>query len=306
MWRTIFVTTGEKITLQNGWVHIVSPSQEARIPLEDLYSVVVDNRQALLSVPVLTAMAQAGVHVLLCDEKHLPCAELLPLGLHYRPLTVLQKQMKLSQTMKGLLWQRIVSEKIRNQARVLRLAGVGGEKAKKLEEMAQSVLPGDTGNREAQAARLYFPALFGAGFTRADEDVTNAALNYGYAILRSAVGKTLAAYGYSGVLGLHHMGAGNAFNLADDLMEPLRPLVDLWADSHCSDLYEALSRTNRRDLINLVNHVVRLDGKKMRVRYAIDLCVKSLTSAIDGQDAGLLRLPEVIREEVLFEDEQDG
>ena len=223
MWRTLIVTAGEKLTVKDNWLHVYSPQQEARVPIGDLYSVVVDNRQALLSVSVLTQLAGAGIHVLLCDDKHLPCAELLPLALHYRPLTVLQKQMALSQGFKDLLWQRIVMAKIQNQAKALRLAGVGASKAKKLEELALRVLPGDAGNREAQAAKLYFPALFGAGFTRVQGDVTNAALNYGYAIIRSAVSKTVAGYGYSGVLGLHHIGPGNAFNLADDLMEPLRP-----------------------------------------------------------------------------------
>ena len=306
MWRTIIVTAGEKLTVKDNWLHMYSPQQEARVPIGDLYSVVVDNRQALLSMSVLTQLAGAGVHVLLCDDKHLPCAELLPLALHYRPLTVLQKQMALSQGFKDLLWQRIVMAKIQNQAKALRLAGVGANKAQKLEELALRVLPGDAGNREAQAAKLYFPALFGAGFTRVQGDVTNAALNYGYAIIRSAVSKTVAGYGYSGVLGLHHIGPGNAFNLADDLMEPLRPLVDLWTDAHCDDLYEELTRTNRRDLIDLVNHVVIFDGKKMRVRYAIDQYVKSLTSAIEGQDAGLLHLPALTRDDPLFEDEQDG
>lgn len=306
MWRTLIVTAGEKLTVKDNWLHVYSPQQEARVPIGDLYSVVVDNRQALLSVSVLTQLAGAGVHVLLCDDKHLPCAELLPLALHYRPLTVLQKQMALSQEFKDLLWQRIVMAKIQNQAKALRLAGVGASKAQKLEELALRVLPGDVGNREAQAAKLYFPALFGAGFTRVQGDVTNAALNYGYAIIRSAVSKTAAGYGYSGVLGLHHIGPGNAFNLADDLMEPLRPLVDLWTDAHCDDLYEELTRTNRRDLIDLVNHVVVFDGKKMRVRYAIDQCVKSLTSAIEGQDASLLHLPVLARADPLFEDEQDG
>ena len=125
-------------------------------------------------------------------------------------------------------------------------------------------------------------------------------------IIRSAVAKTLAGYGYSGILGLHHVGAGNPFNLADDLMEPLRPLVDLWVDDHCEDLYETLTRTNRRDLVNLVNHTIRIDGRKMRVRYAVDWYVKSLTTAINTQDAGMLRLPELIRNDPAFEDEQDG
>ena len=114
MWRTLIATAGEKLTVKDNWLHVYSPQQEARVPIGDLYSVVVDNRQVLLSVSVLTRLAQAGVHLLLCDEKHLPCAVLLPLGLHYRPLTVLQKQMALPQPFKDQLWQRIVMAKIQN------------------------------------------------------------------------------------------------------------------------------------------------------------------------------------------------
>ena len=96
------------MTVRDGWLHVYSPEQEACVPIGDLYSVVVDNRRTLLSMGVLTQLAQAGVHILLCDEKHLPCAELLPLNLHYRPLATLQKQMELTQELKDQLWQRIV------------------------------------------------------------------------------------------------------------------------------------------------------------------------------------------------------
>lgn len=306
MWRTLIVSSGEKITVRDGWLHICSPQQEVRVPIGDLYSVVIDNPETMLSMQALTQLSNSGVMVLLCDSKHLPSAQMLPVSSYYQPLSVLQKQINLQDELKDQLWQRIVVAKIQNQSKALRLAGVRPEKPQKLEELALRVLPGDSNNREAQAARLYFPAMFGAGFTRTGEDVTNAALNYGYAIIRSAVAKTLAGYGYSGILGLHHVGAGNPFNLADDLMEPLRPLVDLWVDDHCEDLYETLTRTNRRDLVNLVNHTIRIDGRKMRVRYAVDWYVKSLTTAINTQDAGMLRLPELIRNDPAFEDEQDG
>lgn len=306
MWRTLIVQAGEKITLQNNWLYVCSEEHETRVPVGDLYSVVIDNRRAMLSVAVLTTLAQAGVHILFCDESHLPTAQLLPLNAHYQPLAVLSAQMAWTQEWKDLVWQRIVQAKITNQARALRFCHVKTEKVQELEALAAAVLPGDKGNREAQAAKHHFRALFGAGFTRGDDDVTNAALNYGYTILRSAVCKTLAAYGYNCALGVHHIGRGNAFNLADDLMEPLRPLVDYWVDSHCDELFETLTKSNRSSLIALVNHVIRFENKKMRVRYAIDWYVKSFTAAVQGQDAGLLRLPELLRSDPCFEDEQDG
>ena len=306
MWRTLIVSSGEKLTVNSGWLHVCSPEREVRVPINDLYSVVIDNRRAMLSVAVLTTLAQAGVHILFCDEKHLPAAHLMPLNDHYQPLTVVRKQLELSEELKDLLWQRITQQKILNQAQVLRLTGVGGEKAAHLESLAQQVQPGDSTHKEAQAARFYFRALFGPGFVRGGDDVTNAALNYGYTILRSALCKTLAGYGYNCLLGLHHINRANPFNLADDLMEPFRPLVDLWVDDHCEDLFEELTRSNRNSLIDLVNHTLRFEDKRMRVRYVMDRTVKSLTSAIDGEDAGMLLLPSILRHDPLFEDEQDG
>ncbi len=133
--------------------------------------------------------------------------------------------------MKSKLWQRIVKQKIANQVKCLRLAGVNKKEIETIELICAEVLPDDKTNREAAAARHYFLALFGCVFKRTNDDVTNAALNYGYAIIRSAVAKTLVAYGYNCVIGLHHSNDYNAFNLADDMMEPLRTLVDLWVDS---------------------------------------------------------------------------
>jgi CRISPR-associated protein Cas1 len=213
--------------------------------------------------------------------------------------------MSLTDDFKELLWQKITAEKIKNQARCLRLAGLKND-AEKLEEIAITVIPGDKNNREAFASQIYFKALFGSYFVRNDDDITNSALNYGYTIIRSAFCKTLVAYGYNCVLGIHHTGDRNPYNLADDMMEPLRPLVDFWTDSHCSELVDKLSRTNRNDIIRLVNQVIMWNGKKMRVRYAIDKYVSSLTTAINNNDQSKLKIPVLIPFDKFFEDELDG
>ena len=175
-----------------------------------------------------------------------------------------------------------------------------------LEEICAEVLPGDKTNREAAAARKYFSVLFGAAFRRMTDDVTNAALNYGYTIIRSAVYKTLTAYGYNCVLGIHHINEQNAYNLADDMMEPFRPLVDLWTDNSCDELFEELTKENRKELINLVNVPVKMGKRKTRVRYAIDKCVSSLTTAIEKNDPSLVQLPTLIQIDEMFEDDEDG
>lgn len=306
MWRTVIVTQGEKLTIKDNWLVVYSENTEQRVPIGDLYSVVVDNRAALISVNALIKLTQANVHIYFCNNKHIPTALALPMNTHYKPFGVIKRQFALSVEFKDALWQRIIKQKIANQIICLELAGIRRYNIEPLEEMYNAVFPGDSTNREAAAAKKYFFALFGSTFKRMTDDVTNAALNYGYTIIRSSVCKTLVAYGYNCVLGIHHTNEQNAYNLADDIMEPFRPLVDLWTDNSCEDLFEELSKTNRKDLINLVNVPIKMGKRKMRVRYAIDKCVSSLTSAIEKHDPTLLQLPTLIQIDEMFEDEKDG
>lgn len=291
MWRTVIINQGERITIQNGNLHVFSEEMESLVPLADIYAVVIDNRAALISVQTLAQLSELGAHVYYCNEKHVPVGVTVPLNPHFRPLAVLKKQFGLSQEMKDALWGRIVKAKIENQARCLRFAGVDKQREDVLLELAAAVTPGDIGGCEAIAAKKYFASLFGFGFVRRADDVTNAALNYGYTILRSSICKTLVAYGYNCVLGLHHCSEKNEFNLADDLMEPFRPIVDLWVDENCENLFEELTKSNRKGLIGLLNMAIMLDGKRMRVRNAIDACVSSLTSALEKGKPSLLKLP---------------
>lgn len=306
MWKTLLISRGERLSLENN--HLVVEQENARsvhIPIPDIYCVVVDNRQATLSVPVMNALTASGAHILLCDEQHLPCTVILPENLHYRPFATLKSQVEMPQALKDALWQRIIKQKITNQCRTLEYRGVPAARWADIPPLIERVLPGDTKNVEATAAKKYFSALFGSFFRRSDEnDVTNSALNYGYAIMRTAVAKTLAGYGYSCSLGLHHIGESNAFNLADDLMEPLRPIVDYWADEHVDELLDELTASNRRDLIQLVNAVVESGGKRVHVRYAIDSYVASLTTAIRTGNPDALKLPVLLRSSAIAEDEE--
>lgn len=205
----------------------------------------------------------------------------------------------------GRLWQKIIERKIHNQYLCLKYREINKEKCDEIDALSKSVKPGDTTNREAVAARKYFVALFGSTFRRTDEDVTNASLNYGYAIIRSCVAKTLAGYGFNGTVGIHHINETNPFNLADDIMEPLRPVVDMWTDENCDTLFETLTYSNRKSLIDLPNQIILQSDKRMRIRYAIEIYVKSLVSAIENNNVSLLEIPELIPFDIFFEDEDD-
>lgn len=305
MWKTVLVGKESILTVENNWLVISRPDKLTKLPIEDVYSVVIDDKRCRLSVACMNALTQAGTHILLCDEKHYPMTIILPIARHYRADVVLQEQIAVTNELRDLLWQAVVKAKIENQATALKLCGVPSERWEDIPPYIDKVLPGDKRNAEAVVARKYFRALFGSVFRRTDEDVTNAALNYGYAIFRSAMAKSLTAYGCNCALGIHHTGEGNAFHLADDLMEPLRPLVDCWVDSHIEELFDSLTLANRRGLIDLVNRTVLFSGKKMRVRYAIDLYAASFAKSIKEKSPDYLSFPRLLPLDVESEDE-DG
>lgn len=159
--------------------------------------------------------------------------------------------------------------------------------------MAHSVRSGDPDNVEAAAAALYFPALFGSGFTRHLSSLSNAALNYGYAILRGATARSLVIHGLEPCLGIFHHSELNQFNLADDLMEPYRPLVDLYVSAHIEDVCEELSPLIKQQLFNLTNYVVQQDGKQYRLISGIGRMVGSFSRAVT-QDRKDLELPKLV------------
>lgn len=303
MWRTVIVNQGERISVEDGNIKVAGGQGKSLVPLADIYAVVIDNRAAFISVQALALLAESGAHVYYCNEKHLPVAVTLPLNRHFRPLSVLKRQFALSEELKGELWRHIVRRKIQNQAKCLSLVGIKRDKVDELLQLADQVECEDKSGMEAQAARKYFSALFGLSFLRRQDSVTNMALNYGYAIFRTSLCKTLVGYGFQCILGIHHRSESNEFNLADDLIEPFRPLVDLWTDENCENLFETLNKSNRKGLINLLNVPMKMGKRKMRTRNAMDECVCSLVTAIEKGNPDLLKLPELIALDELFEEE---
>ena len=202
---------------------------------------------------------------------------------------MLQRQLAVGEPLRKRLWQSIVQAKIRNQARCLVLEGKNGEG---LTALAERVRSGDPDNAEATAAARYFPLLFGDEFVRReDEDLRNAALNYGYALLRGCAARNLAVYGFIPSLGLCHHSGVNSFNLADDIMEPFRPLVDLAVSRHVFER-DALTPETKRMLFSLLSMDVLSGGQRHSVAYAMERLVQSLGRSLEEKAPALL-LPEL-------------
>ena len=291
MWRTLIINSAERIRLKENWIVVETENGEERIPVNELYSLVIDNQMTTLSVGAINALTEYGVHILYCGKKHLPESVILPYNTHYSPLAVVKKQLEWDEAFCDKIWEKVIKAKIRNQANVLKMCGRSNSVIQGLLQFADEVQPGDPGNREGLAAKMFFRELYGSAFIRMNDDAINSALNYGYAIVRSSVAKTLCAYGFNPVIGIHHIGRQNPFNLADDLMEPLRPLVDMWVDMNHETLNGELSKYDKRELVNLVNAVMEYDGKNMKVRNAVDKYICNFTGCVNNKSTIKFEVP---------------
>ena len=288
--RSVFVSNPAQLSVRRGQL-VIRQEEERSVPMEDLSALLLESRAVSITTAALQELTDRGVTVYLCDETHLPAALVLPMNRHSRQLKLLKGQIAMRRPIQKRVWQGVVMSKISNQARCLSLLGKEG--AEELLELADQVRSGDPDNWEAVAAARYFPALFGAGFTRGEECRVNAALNYGYAILRGAVARHLVTRGLEPCLGIFHHSELNRFNLADDLMEPYRPLVDLYVASHVPDDEGDLTPAIKQQLFQLSHYLVEQGGKQFRAISAIGRMADSFSRIVqNGQ--GQLELPRLL------------
>ncbi len=261
----------------------------ASIPCEDIGLVVVDHPGSSYTHAALAQLLDAGAAVIICDAKHLPAGILLPFSRHTEVVWRLDDQIVLPRPRRKRLWQQIVSAKIRNQAANL---DHEPEIKQRLLVMARNVKSGDPANVEAQAARLYWLAWLDekAGFQRRceGEDIINVLLNYGYAVLRAAVARALVAAGLHPALGLYHSNRSNSFCLADDFMEPLRPMVDAVVRRLVGARVQHLDREAKSQLLGMLAATVWLGDETGPFLVALQRSVGSLSRCIQRLDSSLI------------------
>jgi len=252
--RTLVFSSPVNLTLRNCQLVMTykdSPEDYQTIPIEDIAVVMIENQMATASIPLLNALTDANVSVIICDNKGMPNSMLQNLDSHNLQGEILRSQIGSGEVLKKQLWKQIVEAKIKNQALLLSKVGKNGEK---LKPYYSNVKSGDIDNREGIAARIYFQELFGAEFVR-DRTLpgVNAFLNYGYTILRASVARAVVSSGLFPAIGLFHHNRSNAFPLVDDIMEPYRPYVDeivfeMWQ----SRVIETLDKEAKAKLINVL------------------------------------------------------
>lgn len=275
-----------KLDYQIGYL-VVRGQETTRIHLNEIKTLIIESTAVSMTAYLLSELTKNKVKVIFCDEKRNPSSELLPCyGSHDTSLK-LRNQIKWDEIRKKEVWTQIVKEKILQQAALLQ--SLSKEEYRMLVSYAEEMEFGDETNREGHAAKVYFNAMFGKQFTRTEECPLNAALNYGYSILLSMFNREIVSNGYLTQLGLFHENMFNPFNLASDLMEPFRPIVDelVWKMKP-----ECFETEEKRDILQMVNREVSITGRREMLDNAVKIYCKSIFDVLEGNADAVIRFYE--------------
>lgn len=288
--RTLEINSAAEIHIKEGQLEITTEEGVASVPIEDLNQIMVHGANIRLSTMDLSILSQNKVGIMTLDDRYLPTAIVLPFEGCARQSKLMHAQVSVSDDKYLNLWVQIIKQKICNQSRALSIMGLNGA-----EKVAKYVISLDKENvdyKESLAAKEYF-TFYHEGLNRRVEDPVNSRLNYGYAVVRSAIARKLVATGFHPTFGIHHDSQLNAFNLVDDLIEPYRAMVDLLAHNNIGSNMQ-LSKVERRELAHVLHNACIMNGSKVNVMTSIDIMVESLKRIILNRSTEKLQLPIII------------
>ncbi len=286
-WRIVVISSSAKLDYSMGYM-VVRRDGVKKIHINEIHTVLIETTAVSFTAALLTELTKHKVKVIFCDEKRNPSSELIPYYGAHDTSNKVRNQIAWSQDIKTAVWTEIVSEKIRNQMRVLE--DFSRPEQMMLQDYLNNIEFGDITNREGHAAKVYFNALFGKEFSRSTECNINAALNYGYSIILSTFTREISLNGYITQLGLFHDNMFNQFNLASDLMEPFRTLVDRKVISLDIDTFEP---KEKMVLVNLLNEEVTINGRREYIVNAIKIYTRSVFDALQDNDVSLIKFYEL-------------
>ena len=288
--RTLEISHASEIHIKEGQFEVLTEDGNVVIPIEDLKQIMVHGANIRLSTMDLSILSKNKVSLITLDEKYLPTSIVLPFEGHSRQSKLMHAQVSFSDEKYLRLWLQIIKQKIINQSRALSIMGLEG--AERVVKYIASLNEKNVDYNESLAAKEYF-AYFHEGLNRRIEDPINSRMNYGYAVVRSAIARKLVATGFHPTFGIHHNNQLNAFNLVDDLIEPYRAIVDLVVHQNIGCNVH-LSKVERRALAHVLHNACIADDIKVNVISAIDIMVESLKRIILDNSAEELKLPLII------------
>lgn len=279
-WREVIISGCAKLDYKMDYLVVRKATETKRIYIGEIALLLIESTSVSLTTTLLAKLIKNKVKVIFCDEKHNPSSELSPFyGSHDCSLKIRQ-QIAWDMDLKSLIWTEIVYEKIRNQMVFLYELGYT-KQGDLLKTYIDDMKIGDESNREGHAAKVYFNTLFGKDFTRSLDNNINLALNYGYSLILASFNREIVSNGYLTEVGLFHDNIFNQFNLASDLMEPFRTIIDRKVLEFNNS---ELNSSKKLEIINLLNKDVSIDGKITTINNAIKVYCKSVFNALNARD----------------------
>ncbi len=275
--RTIVITKQSKISYKNRFLVVRQEMDEKYIHLSEIDTIIVDSISVSISTYLLKELADNKINIIFCDEKHNPFGELSAYYARHNSTKKIKEQIQWKKVSKDTLWAKIVENKILNQANMLKKTK--SSKDTLLLSYLNEIKIGDKTNREGHAAKVYFNELFGKNFSRSDDNEINAALNYGYAVLLSTINKEIVSNGYLTQLGVHHKNEFNSFNLACDIMEPFRIVIDSFVYYNKNRKFDI---SYKLDIINIFNNTFEYCEKKYILKDILKMYVKNTLEAVNN------------------------
>ena len=280
--KSLLLENKASISTKNLQLVIKTETRESTIPIEDIGYLVIDHPEIYLSIPALNLLIDNNTAVIICNTNHLPNGMFLNLNSHHIQQEIFKNQINASAPLKKQLWQQTIIEKITNQGILLQNITA---KTNNFEFLASKVLSGDSSNMEGVAANFYWKVFFEQKFKRERfGDYPNNFLNYGYAILRAATARALSGSGLLNTLGIHHKSKYNAFALADDIMEPFRPIVDEKVAEIMQNYSEQeLNTVIKAELLQILTRTVYFKEEKSPLMVALQKTASSLQQCYTGE-----------------------
>lgn len=259
------------------------------IPIEDIGVLVLDHKQVTITQALMAELLDNNVAIVTCDDRHLPTGLMLPLDCNHIQTERFKKQIEASEPLKKQMWQQTITSKILGQAKLLSLEQIDN---RNMLAWSQQVRSGDADNLEGRAAAYYWKNIFhNSNFVRGQEGAPpNNLLNYGYSIVRALMARALVAAGLLPTLGIHHHNRYNAYCLADDIMEPYRPFVDLAVIQllrHTADISE-LTPTIKRDLLGITTMDVSIENHRSPMMIAVQTTANSVQRCFSGESRKII------------------
>lgn len=288
--KSILLENKATVTTKNLQLCIKTDLREGTIPIEDIGFIVIDHPEIYISIPAMNLLIENNTSVIICGQNHHPNGMFLNLNSHHIQQEIFKNQIEASVPLKKQLWQQTIIEKIKNQG--LLLERISNQK-NHFEFLASKVLSGDTSNMEGVAAQHYWKYFFDKSDSKIAKhlnfkrerfgDYPNSFLNYGYALLRAATARALSSSGLLNTLGIHHKSKYNAFALADDIMEPFRPIVDEKVLAIIENYPEQeLTTAIKSELLQILTRTVYFKEEKSPLMVGLQKTASSLQQCFSG------------------------